>query len=205
MNVPHFLYFQIPPASKSFQEAQSELNQTAADLNQSAGEVVHASRGTSSQLAVASGKFSQDFDEFLDAGIEMAGHTQVAAVFPDVSLPSVLLGFVWGFFVFFLSDDVLSPCVEKGRPGSGNWEPEEHLHGFQQAAAGCQEPVSRPGRRQRQEPAGRRRQVASSRCVLIVALLIFPLKGRQVFCVEFSSVFFVRSFSFHFYLTRLAH
>uniref|UniRef100_A0AAX7TBD7 Talin 2a n=1 Tax=Astatotilapia calliptera TaxID=8154 RepID=A0AAX7TBD7_ASTCA len=66
----------IPPASKSFQEAQSELNQTAAELNQSAGEVVHASRGSSSQLAVASGKFSQDFDEFLDAGIEMAGHTQ---------------------------------------------------------------------------------------------------------------------------------
>ncbi|XP_059205203.1 talin-2a [Centropristis striata] len=66
----------IPPASKSFQEAQSELNQTAADLNQSAGEVVHASRGSSSQLAMASGKFSEDFDEFLDAGIEMAGHTQ---------------------------------------------------------------------------------------------------------------------------------
>lgn len=66
----------IPPASKSFQEAQSELNQTAADLNQSAGEVVYASRGSSSQLADASGKFSQDFDEFLDAGIEMAGHTQ---------------------------------------------------------------------------------------------------------------------------------
>lgn len=71
---------QIPPSSKSFQEAQSELNQTAADLNQSAGEVVHASRGSSSQLAVASGKFSQDFDEFLDAGIEMAGHTQVCVV-----------------------------------------------------------------------------------------------------------------------------
>ncbi|XP_041835745.1 talin-2a isoform X2 [Melanotaenia boesemani] len=66
----------VPPTSKSFQEAQNELNQTAADLNQSAGEVVHASRGSSSQLAVASGKFSQDFDEFLDAGIEMAGHTQ---------------------------------------------------------------------------------------------------------------------------------
>lgn len=72
--------FQIPPASKSFQEAQSDLNQTAADLNQSAGDVVHASRGSSSQLAVASGKFSQDFDEFLDAGIEMAGHTQVCPV-----------------------------------------------------------------------------------------------------------------------------
>uniref|UniRef100_A0A3P9JT59 Talin 2a n=1 Tax=Oryzias latipes TaxID=8090 RepID=A0A3P9JT59_ORYLA len=66
----------IPPANKSFQEAQNELNQTAADLNQSAGEVVTATRGSSSQLAVASGNFSHDFDEFLDAGIEMAGHTQ---------------------------------------------------------------------------------------------------------------------------------
>ncbi|XP_029314184.1 talin-2 isoform X3 [Cottoperca gobio] len=66
----------IPPASRSFQEAQSGLSQTAAELNQSAGDVVHASRGSSSQLAMASGKFSEDFDEFLDAGIEMAGHTQ---------------------------------------------------------------------------------------------------------------------------------
>ncbi|KAI4872106.1 hypothetical protein NFI96_031052 [Prochilodus magdalenae] len=66
----------LPPCSKSFQEAQTELNHTAAELNHSAGEVVHSSRGTSSQLAVASGKFSRDFDEFLDAGIEMAGHTQ---------------------------------------------------------------------------------------------------------------------------------
>uniref|UniRef100_A0A8D0D2P5 Talin 2 n=1 Tax=Sander lucioperca TaxID=283035 RepID=A0A8D0D2P5_SANLU len=66
----------LPPCSKTFQEAQSDLNHTAAELNHSAGEVVHSSRGTSSQLAAASGKFSQDFDEFLDAGIEMAGHTQ---------------------------------------------------------------------------------------------------------------------------------
>lgn len=62
---------------KTYQEAQTDLNHTAAELNHSAGEVVHSSRGTSSQLAAASGKFSQDFDEFLDAGIEMAGHTQV--------------------------------------------------------------------------------------------------------------------------------
>uniref|UniRef100_A0A1A7XDC4 Talin 2 n=2 Tax=Nothobranchiidae TaxID=405002 RepID=A0A1A7XDC4_9TELE len=66
----------LPPCSKTFQEAQTDLNHTAAELNHSAGEVVHSSRGTSSQLATASGKFSQDFDEFLDAGIEMAGHTQ---------------------------------------------------------------------------------------------------------------------------------
>lgn len=106
--MPPFVYLQIPPASKSFQEAQCELNQTAADLNQSAGEVVHASRGTSSQLAVASGKFSQDFDEFLDAGIEMAGHTQVGAVFPDASPPSVLLG-----FVFFIRCRAVSPCRKR--------------------------------------------------------------------------------------------
>uniref|UniRef100_A0A8C4NR41 Talin 2 n=1 Tax=Dicentrarchus labrax TaxID=13489 RepID=A0A8C4NR41_DICLA len=66
----------LPPCIKTFQEAQTDLNHTAAELNHSAGEVVHSSRGTSSQLAAASGKFSQDFDEFLDAGIEMAGHTQ---------------------------------------------------------------------------------------------------------------------------------
>ncbi|KAG9489641.1 hypothetical protein GDO78_005541 [Eleutherodactylus coqui] len=66
----------LPPSTKSFQEAQSGLNQAAEDLNQSAGEVVHASRGQSGELAAASGKFSEDFDEFLDAGIEMAGQTQ---------------------------------------------------------------------------------------------------------------------------------
>ncbi|XP_048013612.1 talin-2 isoform X1 [Megalobrama amblycephala] len=66
----------LPPCSKSFQEAQTDLNHTAAELNHSAGDVVQSSRGSSSQLAVASGKFSHDFDEFLDAGIEMAGHTQ---------------------------------------------------------------------------------------------------------------------------------
>uniref|UniRef100_A0A671Y8Q4 Talin 2 n=1 Tax=Sparus aurata TaxID=8175 RepID=A0A671Y8Q4_SPAAU len=66
----------LPPCKKAFQEAQTDLNHTAAELNHSAGEVVHSSRGTSGQLAAASGKFSQDFDEFLDAGIEMAGHTQ---------------------------------------------------------------------------------------------------------------------------------
>nr|XP_033941246.1 talin-2 isoform X4 [Pseudochaenichthys georgianus] len=66
----------LPPCSKVLQEAQSDLNHTAAELNHSAGEVVHSSRGTSGQLAAASGKFSQDFDEFLDAGVEMAGHTQ---------------------------------------------------------------------------------------------------------------------------------
>lgn len=84
---------QIPLASKSFQEAQNDLTQTAADLNHSAGEVVHASRSSSNQLASASGKFSQDFDEFLDAGIEMAGHTQVG--FSENHLPNYVIVEAW--------------------------------------------------------------------------------------------------------------
>ena len=42
--------------------------------------MVHATRGQSGELAAASGKFSDDFDEFLDAGIEMAGQAQVRLV-----------------------------------------------------------------------------------------------------------------------------
>uniref|UniRef100_A0A8C2I8Z4 Talin 2 n=1 Tax=Cyprinus carpio TaxID=7962 RepID=A0A8C2I8Z4_CYPCA len=76
----------LPPCSKSFQEAQTDLNHTAAELNHSAGDVVQSSRGNSSQLAMASGKFSQDFDEFLDAGIEMAGHTQVQFQYDQIQV-----------------------------------------------------------------------------------------------------------------------
>ncbi|KAM4050130.1 LOW QUALITY PROTEIN: talin-1 [Anomaloglossus baeobatrachus] len=66
----------FPPGNKNFQEAQSQLNQAAAGLNQSANELVQASRGTPQDLAKASGKYGQDFNEFLQAGVEMAGQTQ---------------------------------------------------------------------------------------------------------------------------------
>ncbi|KAM3848638.1 talin-1 isoform 3-T5 [Vipera latastei] len=66
----------FPPSTKNFQEAQSQLNQAAAGLNQSANELVQASRGTPQDLAKASGKFGQDFNEFLQAGVEMAGQSQ---------------------------------------------------------------------------------------------------------------------------------
>ncbi|KAM4689922.1 talin-1-like, partial [Rhinophrynus dorsalis] len=66
----------FPPSSKNFQEAQSQLNQAAAGLNQSANELVQASRGTPQDLAKASGKYGQDFSEFLQAGVEMAGQSQ---------------------------------------------------------------------------------------------------------------------------------
>uniref|UniRef100_A0A8V5HFK7 Uncharacterized protein n=1 Tax=Melopsittacus undulatus TaxID=13146 RepID=A0A8V5HFK7_MELUD len=57
------------------QEAQSQLNQAAAGLNQSANELVQASRGTPQDLAKSSGKFGQDFNEFLQAGVEMASQS----------------------------------------------------------------------------------------------------------------------------------
>ncbi|NXN15086.1 TLN1 protein, partial [Indicator maculatus] len=65
----------FPPSTKSFQEVQSQLNQAAAGLNQSANELVQASRGTPQDLAKSSGKFGQDFNEFLQAGVEMASQS----------------------------------------------------------------------------------------------------------------------------------
>ncbi|KAI1240200.1 hypothetical protein IHE44_0011655 [Lamprotornis superbus] len=65
----------FPPSTRSFQEAQSQLNQAAAGLNQSANELVQASRGTPQDLAKSSGKFGHDFNEFLQAGVEMASQS----------------------------------------------------------------------------------------------------------------------------------
>ncbi|NXN99640.1 TLN1 protein, partial [Rhinopomastus cyanomelas] len=65
----------FPISTKSFQEAQSQLNRAAAGLNQSANELVQASRGTPQDLAKSSGKFGQDFNEFLQAGVEMASQS----------------------------------------------------------------------------------------------------------------------------------
>ncbi|NXY10197.1 TLN1 protein, partial [Pteruthius melanotis] len=65
----------FPPSTKTFQEAQSQLNQAAAGLNQSANELVQASRGTPQDLAKSSGKFGHDFNEFLQAGVEMASQS----------------------------------------------------------------------------------------------------------------------------------
>lgn len=51
----------------------------AAGLNQSANEVVQASKGTTQDLARATGKFGQDFNTFLEAGVDMAGTSQVSS------------------------------------------------------------------------------------------------------------------------------
>lgn len=52
----------------------------AAGLNQSANEVVQASRGTTQDLARATSKFGQDFSNFVEAGVDMAGTSQVSMI-----------------------------------------------------------------------------------------------------------------------------
>ncbi|XP_061732847.1 talin-1 isoform X2 [Nerophis ophidion] len=66
----------FPSSGRSFQEVQGQLNQVAASLNQSANEVVQASRASTRELARSTSKFGQDFNNFLDAGVDMAGTSQ---------------------------------------------------------------------------------------------------------------------------------
>uniref|UniRef100_A0A3B4FGT5 Talin-1 n=1 Tax=Pundamilia nyererei TaxID=303518 RepID=A0A3B4FGT5_9CICH len=66
----------FPSSGKSFQEVQAHLNEVAAGLNQSANEVVQSSRGTTQDLARATSKFGQEFSNFLEAGVDMAGTSQ---------------------------------------------------------------------------------------------------------------------------------
>lgn len=62
---------------------QAQLNEVAASLNQSANEVVQASRGTTLDLARATSKFGNDFSSFLEAGVDMAGTSPVSTPPPD--------------------------------------------------------------------------------------------------------------------------
>ncbi|KAM3599464.1 uncharacterized protein V6R79_006136 [Siganus canaliculatus] len=85
----------FPSSGRSFQDVQAQLNEVAAGLNQSANEVVQASRGTTQDLARATSKFGQDFSTFLDAGIDMAGtshskedQTQVVSNLKTISMSS---------------------------------------------------------------------------------------------------------------------
>uniref|UniRef100_A0A8D3AH71 I/LWEQ domain-containing protein n=1 Tax=Scophthalmus maximus TaxID=52904 RepID=A0A8D3AH71_SCOMX len=66
----------FPSSGRSFQEVQAQLNEVAAGLNQSANEVVQASRGTTQDLSRATSKFGQNFSNFLEAGVDMAGTSQ---------------------------------------------------------------------------------------------------------------------------------
>uniref|UniRef100_A0A8C5B8S1 Talin 1 n=1 Tax=Gadus morhua TaxID=8049 RepID=A0A8C5B8S1_GADMO len=80
----------FPSSGKSFQEVQAQLNQAAAGLNQSANELVHSSRGTTQELARSTSKFGGDFNNFLEAGVDMAGtsQTQVVSNLKTISMSS---------------------------------------------------------------------------------------------------------------------
>ncbi|CAG5867082.1 unnamed protein product [Menidia menidia] len=85
----------FPSSGRSFQEVQAQLNEVAAGLNQSANEVVQSSRGTTQDLARATSKFGNDFSNFLEAGVDMAGtshskedQTQVVSNLKTISMSS---------------------------------------------------------------------------------------------------------------------
>ncbi|MEQ2218552.1 hypothetical protein XENOCAPTIV_004901, partial [Xenoophorus captivus] len=87
-----FLMLQFPSSGRSFQEIQAKLNEVAAGLNQSANEVVQASRGTTQDLARATSKFGQDFSNFLGAGVDMAGTSKGhAAMEPILTAAQMIL------------------------------------------------------------------------------------------------------------------
>ena len=67
-----------------------QLNEVAAGLNQSANEVVQASRGTTQDLARATSKFGNDFSNFLEAGVDMAGTSHVSLMRKDL-----IISFFW--------------------------------------------------------------------------------------------------------------
>lgn len=139
---------QFPSSGRSFQEVQAQLNEVAAGLNQSANEVVQSSRGTTQDLARATSKFGQDFSNFLEAGVDMAGTSQVGLT--RTRTACVLTPGCWQDLCWL----TLESLPVQGRPDSGGVQPEDHLHVLQQAAAGSQSLVHGPELPQPQEPAG---------------------------------------------------
>ncbi|MEQ2161988.1 hypothetical protein GOODEAATRI_015364, partial [Goodea atripinnis] len=78
----------VGEASRSLLADSAQLNEVAAGLNQSANEVVQASRGTTQDLARATSKFGQDFSNFLGAGVDMAGTSKVVSNLKTISMSS---------------------------------------------------------------------------------------------------------------------
>ncbi|XP_056003983.1 talin-1-like isoform X5 [Ostrea edulis] len=64
---------QYPSTDRTFQEVQIEINNAAVNLNQSASNIVTASRGTPIQLAESSREYSTSYSEFIKSGLTVAG------------------------------------------------------------------------------------------------------------------------------------
>ena len=74
---------------------QIQLNDRAVDLNQATSDVLEASRGSPKQVAASTNRFSRAYEDFMDHGMEMAGHskdddtkTQIVSGLKSVSMVS---------------------------------------------------------------------------------------------------------------------
>ena len=67
---------QYPESGRNFQEVQQILNNSAVNLNQSASDIVTASRGTPAQIAESTNRFSKAYEDFVDSGLHFAGATK---------------------------------------------------------------------------------------------------------------------------------
>jgi len=63
----------FPNSDAGYQEVQDQLNYAGVNLNASASEVIHASKGTADNLARASEKFSKSYQDFQERGLTLAG------------------------------------------------------------------------------------------------------------------------------------
>ena len=52
------------------------LSNRAVSLNQAAGDIITASKGSPHQVAASSNRFGRAYEEFIDGGLEMAGATK---------------------------------------------------------------------------------------------------------------------------------
>ena len=64
-------------STAAYQEVQDQLNYAGVNLNASASEVIHASKGTAESLARASEKFSKSYQDFQERGLILAGQLKV--------------------------------------------------------------------------------------------------------------------------------
>ncbi|ESO89699.1 hypothetical protein LOTGIDRAFT_218488 [Lottia gigantea] len=66
----------FPGTNKTYPEVQTDMNNSAVNLNQAASDIVTASRGATSQLATSSNRYSECYQQFVHNGLTMAGLTK---------------------------------------------------------------------------------------------------------------------------------
>ncbi|XP_060074093.1 talin-1-like isoform X2 [Ylistrum balloti] len=67
---------EYPTTTKTFQEVQCDMNDSAVNLNQAASDIVTASRDTAQELASSSNRYSSTYHTFVQTGLTMAGKSK---------------------------------------------------------------------------------------------------------------------------------